>query len=615
MSNQQERRVEGIKRVPVEALVEVCGLREDVPAFEAESRNVSDRGIRLRTAYLPELGAPVVCRFESGGQEVLAEGVIAWCSPKARGGEFGVRFTALNSRSAQVLGHMCHDGEAPLSGSVDEAPCEVKGPSALMPAGTRVKLHIDGLSSPMRARVQQGDTAQISVNSSLEFLKIGKRLSLENVDVGGQTEAYIDGLDVVIDPNSGVPNLVVLLRSPDEKTPEPSIIETHREPPEKKPTAAPAPVISVSTAASEAPPPMESSENPADSVAEEVAAMRGKLEQSLSKVGLMMKMSGNRAASFGKSLAEQGGPMMQKWVRSWSSGRRAKTEPGQVRRRTSPPPSQVASSSERVLRPQGNASTRAENASPVNVASPNSRRKTLIVGAGASLALIAVIALASRGTGSPSSSTQPRDAANSQVPAVSIAAGAGVSSQSAPTGAAPIGSVLTAPVPLFGSTAMATLEPAPLLDPPATTPASLAGVAAREMAAAKSANVAVAAGSDTSEEPDSDKNDEVSKPEDVAPWGKGKMRDPIIYRVKLDGPGLAIQGHSFSKGFSVVIPKRKVLESPAGYAKQDKRLEKVTAANGDDGVKLVWRFKDEIPGYRVRLRKNTVEFLISSKTE
>jgi hypothetical protein len=65
----------------------------------------------------------------------------------------------------------------------------------------------------------------------------------------------------------------------------------------------------------------------------------------------------------------------------------------------------------------------------------------------------------------------------------------------------------------------------------------------------------------------------------------------------------------------VIIPNRKTLESPAGYAKQDKRLEKVSAANADFGVKILWRFKDEIPGYRVRLRKNTVEFLISSKGE
>src|SRR5512142_1379190 len=122
MNTNEERRVQGIKRVQVEALVEVCGLREDVATLEAESRHVSDRGIRLRTAYLPELGAPVVCRFDNAGQEVLAEGVIAWRNPQARGGEFGVQFTALNSRSAQVLGQMCRtESEREIDTAAEEA--------------------------------------------------------------------------------------------------------------------------------------------------------------------------------------------------------------------------------------------------------------------------------------------------------------------------------------------------------------------------------------------------------------------------------------------------------------------------------------------------------------
>ena len=147
----------------------------------------------------------------------------------------------------------------------------------------------------------------------------------------------------------------------------------------------------------------------------------------------------------------------------------------------------------------------------------------------------------------------------------------------------------------------------------------MTSVAEQEMAAARAANATkLAPGTDTaSEEPnDTDKSDgSASKPEDVAPWGKGKMRDPVIYRVKLDGPGTAIQGRTFSKGFSVIIPNRKTLESPKGYVKQDARFELVSAANAEFGVKILWRFKDEIPGYRVRLRKNTVEFLISSKGE
>jgi hypothetical protein len=603
MMSHQERRIEGIKRVPVEALVEVCGLREDVPAFEAESRNVSDRGIRLRTAYMPELGAPVVCRFDNGGQEVLAEGVIAWASPQARGGEFGVRFTALNSRSAQVLGQMCRSEVPSEVGPGPKGTTEHdQGPA--IPAGTRVKLHIEGLSSPMRARVQRGDSDQICVNSSLEFLKLGKRLHLEDVDAGNQSEAYIDGIDVVIDPDTGIPNLVVILRSQDvENTPEPSIIDTHGEPTLGRMSPS---QLDESYSAN----PANTEEDALETVSDDVAAMRNKFEQSMYKVGLIVKITGSRAADLGKSLRDRGGPLVQRLVRSWSGGRRNKAESSPLRRRTAPPPSQILGTSGRNLRPQ--ATTRSE---PEIAIKPASRRKATIAAAGASVVLVTVITLASRG-GAPtvatnSSNPQARAASSSQILPPPIAP------QGAPaTSAAPTGSALVAPVPLFGPTAMATLEPAPLIAPPgASTPNA---TAEREMAAAKAATANVAPGA--SEEPDdnADKSDgAASKPEDVAPWGKGKMRDPVIYRVKLDAPGTSIQGHSFSKGFSVVIPKRKAMESPKGYAKQDKRLDKVTAANGDDGVKLLWRFKDDVPvpGYRVRLRNNTVEFLISSKAE
>lgn len=57
MDNQTERRATGQTRVPVQALVEICG--RDVggaPAFEAESVDVSGRGMHVRTAYLPEVG-------------------------------------------------------------------------------------------------------------------------------------------------------------------------------------------------------------------------------------------------------------------------------------------------------------------------------------------------------------------------------------------------------------------------------------------------------------------------------------------------------------------------------------------------------------------------------
>ena len=555
--------------------------------------------------YLPELGAPVVCRFENGGQEVLAEGVIAWQRAQPRGGEFGVRFTALNSKSAQVLGKLCRAEPTRVGpGGVEVAP--ERAPEQGLRAGTKVKLHIDGLSSPMRARVQQGDSEQICVNSSLEFLKLGKRLHLENVEAGDQSEAYIDGIDVVIDPETGVPNLVVVLRS-HEDTPEPSVIDTASESEcSRSAKSGPdgAPTIND-----------EIDRDATDGVAEEVAAMRGKLEQSLSKVGLIIRITGTQAVSIGRSLRDRGGPLVQRLARyTWSGARRGKAEANPPRRRTAPPPSQVSGTSSQGLRPQAAVAAAPEVRHP---SKPNQRRKMLVATLGASALLVTVIAFASRG-GAPSvasNSSNPlaRSAANS-TPASPLAA------QALTPASVPAGSAIMAPVPLFGPTPMATLEPAPLGSAPlASGTATPSGVAEREMAAAKAATAQVAAGNEESSEEPSDSaassEESSTKPEDVAPWGKGKMHDPVIYKVKLDGPGSAIKGTTSSQGFSVIIPKRKAEESPKGYAKQDSRIEKVSAANGDSGVKILWRFKDEIPGYRVRLRKNTVEFLISSKTK
>src|SRR5580693_1692414 len=90
-----ERRAGGGQRVHFEALVSVG---EDAGGgFEAESVDVSPDGMRLRTAYLPDVGDTVVCRFDGMGAEIVAEGEVLWRNEEARGGEFGLRFVGLDA--------------------------------------------------------------------------------------------------------------------------------------------------------------------------------------------------------------------------------------------------------------------------------------------------------------------------------------------------------------------------------------------------------------------------------------------------------------------------------------------------------------------------------------
>src|SRR5580693_1088773 len=102
MSGTDDRRAPGATRIPFEALVEVGGALG--PSFEAQAIDVSEEGMHLRTAYLPELGQPLSCRFDAGeGGSVITSGEVVWKQDAAKGGEFGIRFTDLDPQSAEAL--------------------------------------------------------------------------------------------------------------------------------------------------------------------------------------------------------------------------------------------------------------------------------------------------------------------------------------------------------------------------------------------------------------------------------------------------------------------------------------------------------------------------------
>ena len=102
-----DRRAPGATRIPFDAMVEVGGALG--PSFKAQAINVSQEGMHLRTAYLPERGQPLTCRFDAGpNATVLATGEVVWTEEAGRGGEFGLRFTNLDAESVEALGGTRH---------------------------------------------------------------------------------------------------------------------------------------------------------------------------------------------------------------------------------------------------------------------------------------------------------------------------------------------------------------------------------------------------------------------------------------------------------------------------------------------------------------------------
>lgn len=196
--NSEDRRAPGAARIPFDSLVEVGGALG--PSFEAQAVNLSEEGMQLRTAYLPELGQEITCRFETAPNEsVVGSGEVVWCRGAEKGGEFGIRFTDVDADSIEALKRACGFGGA-------AAPAQ---------PGAKVRLYIDGLASPMRAKIRDAHKAAITVGSELGFLQVGKQLELEDAQSGTKRPANIDRVEVAVDPSSHVPQLIVRLRYAD----------------------------------------------------------------------------------------------------------------------------------------------------------------------------------------------------------------------------------------------------------------------------------------------------------------------------------------------------------------------------------------------------------------
>jgi hypothetical protein len=629
MTDEQDRRAQGAGRVPVQTLVEICG--RDVggaPAFEAEAMDVSGRGMHVRTAYLPEIGAPLVCRFEDHGREIVVEGVVAWRTEQARGGEFGMKFTALDSGSVDALRELCGLGE-PLEPEPPAAAEAAETPSR-MAQGSRVRLHIDGLGSPMKASVRDGGSRKLEVASNLEFLKVGRHLEIEDLNAGMRRNAHIDAVNVIIDPSSQVPQLVVSLRydDVDEQTPEPSVIDnmpvTEASRPEAMLVGAPTPRYHASAASDDEHDEIASAEiAPEDEIVHEADALRGRLGAAAVSAGAAAKTGGAKLAQFGAVAAVGMGKLFKGASEKVLELRRRRASEQAPKRVTAPPPTGVLSADGRRLRPQSSAKTE-EAAAPakqsrLSALSQKPRAKKLAALGALAVLVMTVSVLALK------KPAQPPPGANAEAGAVSVAVAASgdaieVDDQGNPIEKPGADSAkklsdktndkgVSADVPLFGPTTMATMEPAPL----GAAPEAAEGEQ-KEPADDKAKNeVADELWPDDKSGDSGGDDSKKANPSDVAPWGHGKLVSPTVHRLRLDGPGGAIQGAINPTGFSVVIPDRKVMESGKPIEQRDSRIARVKTRNGSSGAQIAFQFKNGVPGYRVRLRKDYVEILISAE--
>jgi hypothetical protein len=560
MSMDEDRRIQGTNRIPFEALVEVGGALG--PTFEAQAVDLSEEGMHLRTAYLPEVGQPLTCRFDAGSASVMAAGEVVWREEAGRGGEFGIRFTNLDAESVLALDRIV----ALARGNASQDP------------GARVRLHIEGLGAPMRARVKEAKSLELRVGSELGFLQLGKQLDLEDAATGSRRPARIDRVDVETDASSHIPQLVVTLRYEDaesaaataqaqdeaaraaqgepgkETTPGPSTIDG--DPADDAEEAEGGediaiPLVASARAATTSEPMIEP-----DPFQKESDAMKSAFGRSAAKVGPALASFARRAKTTLTLLAS-------------SRARAASTRATQARRTTSPPPGGgLHTSGRRVVRGD---STAEGSELPAGVPQAGSlKRKALAGGVVASLALVAVLA----------TRRQPAVPPQTQTASAAVANAVAEPSIPSPPPPAPLAATVPPPPPSPTTTAAPVLGgSSPLPSPPAAHVEPTDGPEKRHL--------------------------------HVAPFGVGAVAHANVLRLKMDGPIEKLEGASTPTGFSVRVPNRRSLEPAAPLAAKDGRIASMHISNEANGAELGVSFKDGVPGFQVRAKGDVLEILIA----
>jgi hypothetical protein len=166
--------------------------------WQADSIDLSLRGMAMRASVLPEVGESLGVRFHpEGGVPVSARAEVVWASDQGRhAGTFGVRFTELSPQVERSLRRML---DAKDDVMIDR--------SAPPPTDARVKLFIHGMDAPLRARVRTSNPSELVVGSELSFLKLGDKVDVDHA--GTKVAGTIVKVDVEVDAKTRVPRLIL----------------------------------------------------------------------------------------------------------------------------------------------------------------------------------------------------------------------------------------------------------------------------------------------------------------------------------------------------------------------------------------------------------------------
>jgi hypothetical protein len=440
----------------------------------------------------------------------------------------------------------------------------------------------------MRARVRDDHTGEILVGSNLDFLKVGKTLEFEDVERGKKRPATVDRVEVEVDPASHIPQLVVTLRYENGQQGSAVVRSASADKgPETQATRAARPASEAKAERlSQASTPQVSQAGAAEA-SEAGASDETKTGASMADVGARVSVWGENAKT-----------AVLTWVAKVKAYRAQHGEAGpeehvepeiKPRRVTSPPV-------EGGLQASGRTVTRGARENPVeqeelsgieetDEESSKRKKQRILIAAGAGLLALLLVVFAVKGKSPP-----PGAEASAAGIGVEALPAAMATAQARP---AISGDVVTANVPLFGTTPLSTTEAPPLPAP---------GAAGAQPPGAIPAAGAVAHQGDDGE---GGEGDEAKA--GATQYGKGTVKKPRTIRIKMDAPITDLKGSTSGNSLTVLLPGRRNVEPAATLAKRDKRLSSVKAVPKDGGIEVSLTFKDGIPPFLAKANGKMLE--------
>jgi hypothetical protein len=678
---QQERRASGVRRVKFDTLVEVVGQELHTPAFEGRAVDLSGRGMHIAAAFVPECKTPLVLRFEHDGREVVVEGVVAWRKEGSPEGAFGLRFTALDSKSVVVLKELCArdaGSERPAQTSKKAAveslfeeleESETPQPVVTTTVGAPLKLHLQGLAAPMKARVVDGRHSRLRVGSQLEFLTLGRELMVEDLTGGAQKAAHVHSVNVEVNPDTQVPQLIVTVRwdGASDVTPEPTVVSSKRRgaidpddlfgedeatSPGRKVRSAPKPKLTTRSPSPERDhDDHDDFDDEDDDLNTAEALLKGRVALWAVGASRRMKSASEQVAHASRSVAGVVSSLLSRPPAKPGAERRVPTQRGtrSMRPATTSVPAKGRVHAARGAMPNNGRSTSGtRNQSAARDQNQPRRNRLALLGLAAATLCVGMLVFRSKDEKPATLGPVANGVAvNGSTPNATLGnglVGSGLVAQTPTTlpgvaapGAAPVGAVgaLAQPGIAVQANGMnaAVLPRQPLNTEEQLRPDTFGMVAnvplfgPTQMATTEPTpdgeeRVAQVAPRRSGVDEVSLAKDESFSDKPVTPaqaaaaqankaFQVGRLSEPVVHRLRLDAPAESLSGEKTANGFSVLVPGRKVMENGAGIVNADARVSQVNVKNSPAGAKVTFRFGKEVSGYKARLRNDYLEFFLN----